>query len=817
MPDYKTKFNDSWLEQVDSNGHVLRMWCKKGSMYTGHCIICNRTFACDSSGLPQLLSHAKSEKHKDLMKSHFSSTQRRLTTTKTVRDDEAEGASTSLVTLREVPKWTHADRVTKAEILWTIKVANATFSYDSTEGIGELFRQMFNDNQSNSVVGDFKLSASKVSYTISHGLGPYFREDVVSTLKNSGLPYTLHLDETTTVQVSKQLDLLVRYWSAGRVVVRYLTSVFLGHATADIMLGEIVSTLNRDEIPLRNLVHVSTDGPNVNKSLLEKLEVACKNAGSPGLVNIGPCNIHVVHNSFAAGLKVIEHWGIEEFLLDIHQWFKYSAPRREDYSKVQELLDIDEHAFMRYVSSRWLSMVPVIQRVLEQYEGLREYFLKFLPQHEARTCKNNQRYKQIENHLKDKMTLTKLHFVKSVGLNVTDFLTKFQKEGPLIHLLHAELCDMLLRLLQKFMTNDALADHQDRTLLIVNVKDTSKCLSLDQINIGHEARTSLNRVKSGLPSGVLQTFYLDARSFYQSVTAYMQGHLPLNNSLVKNLQCLHPPTSRDCDDQVIKDVARALKHTGISGDILDRLGEEWMAYKSDPEITESMYVQSKSENDGVLNVVYKGIDEYWTCVSQLTRPDGEPKFPLLVKVARVGLLLSHGNSDVERGFSRNNLLVTKQRANLANESICGLRLVQDAVRVNGGILGIPITRQMILTVRGAHAKYKEDCDRRRSADEAKQKEKIEAEAERKRKRELDGTLQQALQKHQKEIDSAHALVAEASNRLGAAVKANDSVGIKAAHALLDSGNKSLAEHLPKVSEICNKIAAGDKRIKKCVK
>lgn len=176
MLDYRTKFSDCWLEKVDSNGHVLRMWCKKNSMYTGHCSICNRTVACDSSGLPQLLSHAKTEKQR----SHEISLQFHTATSygnKTIRDDD-EGASKSLVTLHEIPKWTHADHVTKAEILWTIKVANAGFSYDSTEGIGALFCQMFNDNQSNSVVGDFELSASKVSYTVSHGLSPYFHEDI---------------------------------------------------------------------------------------------------------------------------------------------------------------------------------------------------------------------------------------------------------------------------------------------------------------------------------------------------------------------------------------------------------------------------------------------------------------------------------------------------------------------------------------------------------------------------------------------------------------------------------------------------------------
>ena len=74
-------------------------------------------------------------------------------------------------------------------------------------------------------------------------------------------------------------------------------------------------------------------------------------------------------------------------------------------------------------------------------------------------------------------------------------------------------------------------------------------------------------------------------------------------------------------------------------------------------------------------------------------------------------------------------------------------------------------------------------------------------------------MERELNKHQKEIDAAHALIAEASNRLGDAVKAQDSIGIKAAHALLDSGNKTLAEHLPKLAEISRKIAAGHKKHK----
>ena len=53
---------------------------------------------------------------------------------------------------------------------------------------------------------------SKVSYVIDHGLGPYFLQNTVDDiLSTPGTYFTLHFDETTTSQIKKQLDILVRY------------------------------------------------------------------------------------------------------------------------------------------------------------------------------------------------------------------------------------------------------------------------------------------------------------------------------------------------------------------------------------------------------------------------------------------------------------------------------------------------------------------------------------------------------------------------------------------------------------------------------
>ena len=59
------------------------------------------------------------------------------------------------------------------------------------------------------------------------------------------------------------------------------------------------------------------------------------------LVNTGSCQLHVVNNTFKKG---IEAYGedIENLCIDLFNFFKLSASRREDYVGIQQKLDLDE-------------------------------------------------------------------------------------------------------------------------------------------------------------------------------------------------------------------------------------------------------------------------------------------------------------------------------------------------------------------------------------------------------------------------------------------------------------------------------------------
>ena len=111
---------------------------------------------------------------------------------------------------------------------------------------------------------------SKVSYVIGHGLGPYFLQKIVDDiLSTPGTYFTLHFDETTTSQIKKQLDILVRYYSDNHneVRVRFLKAAAFGHAYAESVANELCETLQKFSLPLKYLLSLSSDGPNVNKAI----------------------------------------------------------------------------------------------------------------------------------------------------------------------------------------------------------------------------------------------------------------------------------------------------------------------------------------------------------------------------------------------------------------------------------------------------------------------------------------------------------------------------------------------------------------------
>ena len=240
------------------------------------------------------------------------------------------------------------DQICKAEALWALKPAKDDFSFCASDGFPQLLQRMCPDSE---IAKGVKMSCTKVSYVIGHGLGPYFLQKTVDNILNTPRTYfTLQFNETTTSQIKKQLYILVRYYSDNHneVRVRFLKAAVFGHAYAVSVANEICETLQKFSLPLKYLLSLSSDGPNVNKAIKTIINSKFK---ANYQRDRGPCQLHVVHNSFRKG---VQGYGsdVENLCIDIYYFFKLSPPRREDYADVQQKLNLDEFVFLQHVQSQ---------------------------------------------------------------------------------------------------------------------------------------------------------------------------------------------------------------------------------------------------------------------------------------------------------------------------------------------------------------------------------------------------------------------------------------------------------------------------------
>ena len=113
---------------------------------------------------------------------------------------------------------------------------------------------------------------------------------------------------------------------------------------------------------MKYLLLLSSDGPNVNKAIKTNINSKLKENYQRELVDTGPCQLHVVHNSFRKG---VEGYGsdVENLCIDIY-YFKLSPPQQKP--------NLDEFVILWHVQSRWLSLIPAIERVRKQFPALKE-------------------------------------------------------------------------------------------------------------------------------------------------------------------------------------------------------------------------------------------------------------------------------------------------------------------------------------------------------------------------------------------------------------------------------------------------------------
>nr|XP_037284486.1 uncharacterized protein LOC119177183 [Rhipicephalus microplus] len=756
-----TKFNASVLNEVDSNNDPISRWCKSGTRNTdAFCILCNCTISCAQHGAAAVKRHAGMKKHIDAAARHRDK-DGNLLPPKLVQgtlDFSNGSANTSL-----------EHQVSKAETTFALSVVAKGIPFSWGDTATSIYHCMFPDSD---IAKKFSCGRIKLARIVSDGLGPYFKGQVVTELCQPNVYFSIMIDETPKPELRvQQLDVLVRYFSSSQqeVVVEHVQSFDLRRATAEIIVGCIEEAIA--DLPKQGLVCFFSDGPNVMKSVRNKLQKHV----APSLIDIGNCNLHKVHNAFGRGLDAFG-LDVEEVVRNIYYYFK-GAVRAEALRECQDTLGISCHVFLRHVSNRWLTLQDSLCRVEEQFEALRTYFFKG---NSSRQRPDTQSlHNKLVSAFSEKQLLAKVLFLKNCAQLFSGFQLLFQKQEPLLHILHVELIVLVQRVLSRFLRHEAFADKTAEQLKRLDVMDASLWKSRPEVG------TDTEKSMLEWDSSEKKRFYLGARAFYLACAKDLLQKLPLDNRVLQSASLLNwQSTNVESEVRALKYLVsrlpQVIKHEEVSSAI-----DEWHMLKCD-------------SNSDLLALGGERIDVRWGKIFELKSPGGQPKYPLLSRLVKCLLCLPHGNADCERGFSENKRFY-ENRYSLCIASINGLRQTKTYLRrYDGDATKVPLSTELLQSVRRSRARYTE---RTASAQQSESRKRLGdqdtgADVDEKRLR----------KNLEEKVTSSRALLKRAEDIISSGLRSKSLEQVEAGQTLLAEGNSALSQTLSQLEELSKKVS-----------
>jgi len=226
MPKHKTGFDNDRLIDERFSKWISKCRTTSDNVY---CNLCKKSFSIMNGGTYQALQHQKGDRHKSLEQSLQQQSRMR-----------SDFGTVSIDSSRVIVISTE-EQTARAEILQLLRLVKHDQSFSSCDDLVATLRASFNDPVAHAVT----LGSTKVSYSFSYGLGPYYHDLLINDIKNAW--NSMIVDETSTERNTKQFDIHLRYWSPtkDRIVHQYMTTSFLGYARADDLTESFTSACRR--------------------------------------------------------------------------------------------------------------------------------------------------------------------------------------------------------------------------------------------------------------------------------------------------------------------------------------------------------------------------------------------------------------------------------------------------------------------------------------------------------------------------------------------------------------------------------------------
>lgn len=319
------------------------------------CESCNKIVSISNKGKADLEQHLQSTKHKSNIQS--TSTSKNLNAYFVQRNSKIE------------------DKILAAEATMAFHTVKHHQSYKSCDCSTKLYRRIFSDSE---VAIKYSSARTKTEAIVNMVLAPQSLENTFQKVRDGTIKYVGVCADGSNHGSIKMFPILVQYFSKESGITHCLLDFkSVTDEKSETICNLIINTLEYSNL-ISKCIAFTGDNCNTNfggvdrrgtNNIFRRLETYLKKP----LIGIG-CPVHLLNNCVHHALDGLTI-DVESIVLKIYNFFSIYTVRTEALKEFCTFVEIEYRKLLFHSKTRWLSLFPVINRVLQMFPALQSFFL----------------------------------------------------------------------------------------------------------------------------------------------------------------------------------------------------------------------------------------------------------------------------------------------------------------------------------------------------------------------------------------------------------------------------------------------------------
>lgn len=256
-----------------------------------------------------------------------------------------------------------------AECLFSYHTVMHNQSFRSMDCTSKLIKNLYDKK--------FSSARTKTEAIVTDVIAPYAMELVTADL--STVPFISVSTDASNHHATKLLPVLGQYFSPKTgIQVKLLDMHSIPGETSDIITKSITDTMDLFDIK-EKVIGFSADNTNANfggarrrgqENVFTKLQTY---TGRHDLLGLG-CNAHMLHNTVQTAADCLPV-DAEQIVCKIYNYFSIYTVRVGTLQEFCDFVGVEYRKLLGYSKTRWLALLPAVERILQMFEPLKSFFL----------------------------------------------------------------------------------------------------------------------------------------------------------------------------------------------------------------------------------------------------------------------------------------------------------------------------------------------------------------------------------------------------------------------------------------------------------